>query len=135
MQASPTDFIDILTRIEHLKASKLVTPDEKLLIMRDLQSLIPAHANYARNCANTKSVVLRVLEEAINDGSQKSPAKALQKRQKSPEEKLLLDSDGDTGGQGVKKRVVKQTQEKRGASKGRSGRSPEGDNRASPKTS
>jgi len=128
MNASPTDFIDILTRIEQLKASKLISSDEKLLIMRDLQSLIPAHANYARNCANTKSVVLRVLDEAINDGQKKIPTKTSKTAPKSPKEKLLLNSDGDTGGQGVAKTVVKQTKEKRGASKGRSGRSSKRDN-------
>jgi len=122
MQASLTEFIDILSRIEQLKTNKLITDAERLDILRDIQTLIPAHENYARNYAATKKVVLRVLEEAINGGKKEVPAKAKKAAPKSSEEKLLRGASEDTGRSGVAKEVVNKATKKRGATKGRTGR-------------
>lgn len=122
MQASLTEFIDILSRIEQLKTNKLITNEERLAILRDIQTLIPAHENYARNYAATKKVVLRVLEEAINGGKKESPAKGKKAPSKSTEEKLLLGADENTGGAGVTEAVVNKAPKKRGATKGRTRR-------------
>lgn len=122
MQASLTEFIDILSRIEQLKASKLISDDEKLDIYRDIQTLIPAHENYARNCANTKRIVLRVLEEAINGAKKEVPAKKGKASGESSKEELLRGASEDTGGAGAKKAVVKKAPQKRGTTKGRTRR-------------
>ena len=122
MQASPEDFIDILSRIEQVKAMKVITDADKLDILIDLKTQIPAHENYARNCANTKRVVLRVLEEAINGATKKSPSKAKEATTESPKEKLLRGADEDTGGSSVAKAVVNKAAKKSGAAKGRTRR-------------
>jgi hypothetical protein len=122
MQASPEDFIDILSRIEQVKAMKVITDADKLDILIDLKTQIPAHENYARNCANTKRVVLRVLEEAIHGATKESPAKTKKATTESSKEKLLRGANEDTGGSGVKKAVVNKATQKRGSSKGRTRR-------------
>jgi hypothetical protein len=122
MQASPVEFIDILARIESLKTNKLVTDEEKLDILRDIQTLIPAHENYARNCANTKRVLLRVLTEAINGKQKESSPKTQKRATKSSKEELLRDTDVNTGRTGAAKTMVKQAPKKRRATNGGSRR-------------
>jgi hypothetical protein len=111
------DLVRMVHEVERVSASKI--PDEqKILVLQDLRNAVPEPVFCPSGLA-TRDYVLQTIEGALNGcakntksqipiekGTRASPAQ-------SPEEELLLNSDGNGRGQSIAPEVVNKTPQKR----------------------
>ena len=115
------DLVRLMAEVERVSASK-VKAEQKAAVLKELLNAVPAPVFCAAALA-TRDYLIETIEGAINECSTKATGQSpAPKRERtgttqSTEEKLLRDTDGNTGGSSVTPRVVNKTTKKRGAAK------------------
>ncbi len=114
MTTRASELIDILSQVDFIKQTKLLSPSQKERVYTTLLSSLPAEL-LCGPVINTRNVVKDVLIKEIEDNvkkestTQKGTSKAKETSAKGTKEKLLRNDAGHTGGKSVKKRVVNKT--------------------------
>lgn len=81
MQTSASDLVEVLASVERLSVSKL-TDDEKVMVLEDIKRCFPP-SQFTVNCMQTREIVLKTIEEAIN-GLQAKEAESQKPKQGRP---------------------------------------------------
>ena len=116
MKITAFDLVRMTHEVERVSASKI--PDEqKILVLQDLRNAVPEPVFCPSGLA-TRDYVIQQIEGALNGcakttksqipiekGTRASPTQ-------SPEEELLLNSDGNGRGQSITPEVVNKTTQK-----------------------
>ena len=121
MKITAFDLVRMTHEVERVSASK-IPEAQKILVLTELRNAVPEPVFCAAATA-TRDYVLQTIEGALNGcakttksqipiekGTRASPAQ-------SPEEELLLNSDGNGRGQSITQGVVKKTPQKRRTTK------------------
>lgn len=109
MQERATNVVAMLPQIEMVKSSKLLTNEQKAILLSEMTTSLPPEMLCSGFSSSRKIVEEIILREVANvqpkKAAKKAPAKTEEKD--SSEEKLLRGVGKDTGRSSTKKRVVK----------------------------